>query len=240
MKAMALRSDRTGAVWLIFISLAYVQSVLFLHHGLSIDAKISNAFFDFTCQSENARACWLLDKTDKRLTFFLHDLPIHIFTGLGIFALCGLLASFKLGNLKKYRELAILILAGLILVPGTVAVLKFVTGHYCPGQLAAYKGILGKASGARPYPACFPAAFPAAGFGLLVLYFGSSSPLWRRVGLTCGLGLGGISSIIQIARGEHYFSHCIATLLTGLFIGTVVLTIKKYLQVRLTATGEAG
>jgi membrane-associated PAP2 superfamily phosphatase len=221
--------------WMIALCLVYIQIMLILSHGLPMDRSISNMFFDFSCHAENARQCWLLDKSDQHLTFLLHNLPVRIYDTIGGLALCLLLAGFWHKRLRKYRELSILSLIGLIAVPGIVALLKAKTGHYCPGQLAAYGGPVGVPGAVQPNPRCFPAGFPAGGFSFLVLYFGTLPNFWKRFGLYAGLGLGGVSSIIQIARGEHFLSHCLATLMTALFIGMLVSLSKKYWRDRYDA-----
>ncbi len=223
----------SGALWIpAMICLMYIFCLLVLGHEFAFDRAISDRFYDFACQAKNARACWLLDKSDRSLTFFLHDLPVHIYTATGVAALLVTLGGFRRPELRKYRELGILTLIALVTVPGIVALLKIATGHFCPGQLPVYGGPVGMAGVYQPKARCFPAGFPAGGFGLVVLYFGALPLLWRRIALFGGLGLGVISSIIQIARGEHYLSHCLATLLTALFVGLLVSFLKNYDQGR--------
>ncbi len=232
MKTYALANSRAAFGWLAGITLGYMLCLLALNRGFAIDEHISGMFFDFTCHSKNARQCWLLDKSDRTLTFFLHDLPIHIYTAVGVLAFTVAAAGFKYKNLRPYRELAILTVVALICVPGIVAGLKIYSGHYCPGQMAAYGGPIGTQNLHQPKPRCFPAGSPAAGFSLIVLYFGGLPSFWKRAGLYGGLGLGVISSIIQLARGEHFLSHCIATLVTALFIGLLVAFLRDYKQGR--------
>ncbi|MES2729813.1 MAG: hypothetical protein V4621_06935 [Pseudomonadota bacterium] len=231
--ALQITSKKTAAVAL--FSLIYLQTMLVLEKGFPLDRKISDMFFNFSCHAENVRQCWLLDKSDKQLSFLLHHLPVHIYTAIGIVALCVLIAGFRHPWLRQYRELSILTLVGLIVVPGIVAFLKANTGHFCPGQLAAYGGPVGVSGAVQPNPRCFPAGFPAGGFSFLVLCFGGVPAFWKRFGLYSGLGIGGVSSIVQIARGEHFVSHCLATLMTALFIGMLVYFFKEYWQGRTNA-----
>lgn len=232
MNALTLQTGKRSLFAAVIISLIYLQGLLILDKGFTFDRQISDMFFDFTCHAKNARECWLLDKSNKPLTFFLHNLPVDIFTAVGIFSLCVLVAGFRYERFKPYRELSIVTLIGLIAVPGIVAYLKATTGHFCPGQLSIYGGPVGTAEAAQPRPRCFPAGFPAGGFSFLVIYFGALPPRWRRMGLYTGLGIGGISSIIQIARGEHFLSHCLATLMTALFVGMLLSLLNGYRQGR--------
>ena len=61
------------------------------------------------------------------------------------------------------------------------------------------------------YPShAFPAGHASGGFALICLYW--SWPKARRaVGLCFGLGLGLWMGLYQIARGEHFLSHTLAT-----------------------------
>lgn len=230
MSVLAFKTSRSRIAGIILVSLIYLQSLLILDKGFLLDRKISNMFFDFSCHAENARRCWLLDKSDRHLSFLLHNLPVHIFTAIGIFAFCALVASFRYKKLRQYRELNILLLIGLIAVPSIVGFLKSATGHYCPGQLSVYGGPVGMPGLMQPKARCFPAGFPAGGFSFLVLYFGSLPPFWKHLGLYSGLGIGGVLSMLQIARGEHFVSHCLATFMTALFVGMLVSIFRQYRQ----------
>ncbi|HYD16995.1 MAG TPA: hypothetical protein VEF76_00785 [Patescibacteria group bacterium] len=216
------RAFHAKAVKLAGLSFIYIQSMFLLHKGLRLDRLVSDRFFDFTCGGTNMRACWMLDKSDKSLTFLLHDLPVDIFTAIAVIFVFIFIASFRYPQVMKYRQISLLVVFGLIVVPGIVTMLKATTGHFCPAQLAAYGGAVGLQEPVPFRPRCYPAGFPSAGFSLLVLYFGAVPKFWRHFGLYAGLGIGGISSMIQIARGEHYLSHCLATLITALFVGMIV------------------
>jgi len=61
------------------------------------------------------------------------------------------------------------------------------------------------------YPShAFPAGHASGGFALIGLYW--TLPAARRVwGLVLGLGLGAWMGLYQVARGEHFLSHTLAT-----------------------------
>ena len=96
--------------------------------------------------------------------------------------------------------------------------LREVTGMATPRQLAMY--------GAEPgvphrllfdalpagYPSdAFPAGHASGGFALLALAFAWEGAVPRRRGLVLGLIYGGAMGLYQIARGEHFLSHTLAT-----------------------------
>ena len=60
------------------------------------------------------------------------------------------------------------------------------------------------------YPShAFPAGHASGGFALLGLYWILKSRRWR--GLALGLGVGCWMGLYQVARGEHFLSHTLAT-----------------------------
>jgi membrane-associated PAP2 superfamily phosphatase len=96
--------------------------------------------------------------------------------------------------------------------------LRTVTSMATPRQLALYGANPGvphlllfeaKPSG---YPsAAFPAGHASGGFALLALAFAWGSAVARRRGVFLGLAYGGAMGLYQIARGEHFLSHTLAT-----------------------------
>lgn len=62
------------------------------------------------------------------------------------------------------------------------------------------------------YPSdAFPAGHASGGFALLSLVWAWGGGLSVRLGLATGLGFGGFMGLYQIARGEHFLSHTLAT-----------------------------
>ncbi len=62
------------------------------------------------------------------------------------------------------------------------------------------------------YPSsAFPAGHASGGFALVALAFAWSSPAARRRGLALTLIFGGWMGLYQVARGEHFLSHTLAT-----------------------------
>lgn len=62
------------------------------------------------------------------------------------------------------------------------------------------------------YPSdAFPAGHASGGFALLSLAWAWTGAWAVRLGLALGLGVGGFMGLYQIARGEHFLSHTLAT-----------------------------
>lgn len=222
MEQDSLTVRNQGWAWMFGITLAYIASIWVLNLGLPVDRAIEEMFIHRPCTSGNYYGCWVLDKSNHVYTFILHTLPNWLFTGLGSGAALVFAASFFHRPLRLWRELSLTLLIGVGGVSGIVALMKHHTGHYCPAQLAYYGGPVGDIPPLKPSPACYPAGHPSPGFGLMVLYFGALPRFWRRLGLYAGLGCGTLLSLIQMGRGEHFLSHCLATALTAVFTGCIV------------------
>ncbi len=96
--------------------------------------------------------------------------------------------------------------------------LRELTSMATPRQLTMYGATPGVPHlllfDAKPagYPSdAFPAGHASGGFALVALAFAWSSPVARRRGLALALVFGGWMGGYQIARGEHFLSHTLAT-----------------------------
>jgi len=115
---------------------------------------------------------------------------------------------------KRVRVRALYLLACLAVVSVVCTQLRAVTGMATPLELKAFGGtydhlLLFQAKPAG-YPShAFPAGHASGGFALLGLYWILKARRWR--GLALGLGVGCWMGFYQVARGEHFLSHTLAT-----------------------------
>jgi membrane-associated PAP2 superfamily phosphatase len=205
----------------------YGAGLYALHGGLPFDIPVQNWFFTSPCHLPEPRDCWLISKADENLTFWFHGVPRFLaWSVAGIVAvILGL--GYCLPAWRPHRQACIIFLLGLGITAAMVAIMKQFTGHYCPGQLMRYGGVIVDKILEHPAPRCFPAGHPSAGMGMLVICFAPVSKNWvsknwRRLGWLGGIGFGGFLGIVQLARGEHFLSHILATLLTAIFVGLVM------------------
>lgn len=116
------------------------------------------------------------------------------------------------------RRRALYTLACMALVPIISTQLRAVSHMATPLELKMYGGVhehllLFQAKPAG-YPChAFPAGHASGGFALMCLYWTWADRSYRRLGLVIGLGVGGLMGLYQIARGEHFLSHTLATAL---------------------------
>jgi len=216
-----------GALWLALITAAYVPALLWLHRGFALDHDINDRFFTRPCTAADVHACWAIDKTAKTPTFWLHTVPEKVVIAVCVVAALVLAAGYFKPRFRAYRQKAFLLLLALAGVPSAIGLLKFGLPHYCPSQLAYYGGPATTTPFPHINPDCFPAGHPASAFGLVMLFFSDLPQRWRYGGLIGGLITGAALSVIQFARGEHFLSHALATLLTAVFMG---LLLKLYTE----------
>jgi membrane-associated PAP2 superfamily phosphatase len=115
---------------------------------------------------------------------------------------------------KRVRVRALYLLACLAVVSIVCTQLRAVTGMATPLELKVFGGAYDHLLlfQAKPvgYPShAFPAGHASGGFALLGLYWILKTRRWR--GLALGLGVGCWMGFYQLARGEHFLSHTLAT-----------------------------
>ena len=131
-------------------------------------------------------------------------------------ALIAVAVRPALGPAALGRRRALYLLACLALVPVVCTQLRAVTRMTTPSDLSLYGGswehrllLESKPDG---YPSwAFPAGHASGGFALIGLAFAWRSARARRLGWLAGLLAGGGMGLYQIARGEHFLSHTLAT-----------------------------
>lgn len=132
-----------------------------------------------------------------------------------VFAVATLALAIKAMAQGRVSRLCWFNLACLAAVSLTCTQLRAVSQMATPLELKLYGGawehlLLFQAKPAG-YPShAFPAGHASGGFALICLYW-SWPQARRRLGLCIGLGLGLWMGLYQVARGEHFLSHTLAT-----------------------------
>jgi len=124
----------------------------------------------------------------------------------------------QLSPSRLNRRRALYVLASLALVPIISTQLRAISYMATPLELKMYGGAFDHLLlfQAKPigYPChAFPAGHASGGFALICLYWAWADRPYRCVGLAIGLLFGGVMGLYQIARGEHFLSHTLATAL---------------------------
>ena len=141
---------------------------------------------------------------------------------------------------RRVRIRALFFLACLAIVPIVSTQLRAVTQMATPLELKTYGGVhehllLFEAKPAG-YPShAFPAGHASGGFALMGLYWVLGKRRWRGVAL--GLFVGSWMGFYQVARGEHFLSHTLATaLLAWLLCAGLALAMKRPLTREVSST----
>ena len=123
--------------------------------------------------------------------------------------------SFVRPGLAPWRRQALFVFTGMVLVTGTVGLLKMVTNVDCPWDLSGFGGnrpyvtLFADRPDYLPRAGCFPGAHSSSGFALMTLYFAlrDARPRLARAALGVALLVGTAFAIGQEARGAHFLSH---------------------------------
>jgi membrane-associated PAP2 superfamily phosphatase len=155
---------------------------------------------------------WLVPHEAKWGRVLAYDGPKALIIA---FALVSLVLAIKAMVQGRVSRLHWFNLACLAAVSVLCTQLRAVSHMATPLDLKLYGGAWEHLLLFQPKPALYPShAFPAGhasgGFALICLYW-SLPAAHRRAGLAVGLGLGAWMGLYQIARGEHFLSHTLAT-----------------------------
>lgn len=197
----------------LLVPLVIYGAVVALFELTLLDASVQELFFD------RAAGQWLVDKENQLLRAIFYTGPKVVLVGLGIAAFAAVL---WVGIRRRRLLRGVLVLAlSLALIPLAVGQLKRVTNVHCPDDLVPYGGPVPFSSLLEPYPEgsitwpgrCYPAGHASGGFALFGTVALARNRRQRHLGVALGLGAGWIMALYQMAKGAHFLSHGLATML---------------------------
>jgi membrane-associated PAP2 superfamily phosphatase len=206
---------------LIIGDLILILLALCLSHFSKIDVAIQNHLFDFETKT------WIVDRNEIIAKNIFYRLP-KIFFGL-VIIFC-LFASFYSKNRRKF----FFIFLGMALIPLVVGNIKKFTNVYCPCQLEIYDGSYPYVKIFQSYPQdfhpekrgqCFPAGHAVTGFSLLILFFLLEKKSHKLLGLFGGILAGWTLGFYQMAKGVHFFSDTLVSMLVCFLLAAVIARI---------------
>ncbi len=209
---------------LFFACLAGFLCAVLLENIPQADRAVQDFFF--------SQGHWLITKADHaRLKDLFYTGPKVIIGIIGGVCLAMALLSFlrpvPRNRLGAWAPFFLLLGCSILCVPLVAAGFKIVTGVHGPLDLIPYGGEhphIGFLSQVLQHGAVgtgrdFPAGHASGGFALMALWAIPARRVWRIFGLGIGLGAGWSMGLYQMARGEHFLSHTLATMfLAGCFI----------------------
>lgn len=159
---------------------------------------------------------WLIDWDAGPLHVLLYKVPKALLIAWSLFLLwCVAVPARSPDWMGRRRALYLVVSAVAVVMVCTQ--LRAVTGQTVPQILRPWKPdglehLLLFQSKPPGYPSdAFPAGHASGGFALLALAWAWPVRRLRLLGLSVGLGLGGFMGVYQMARGEHFLSHTLAT-----------------------------
>lgn len=183
--------------------------------GLGLDVSLSARFYDPAAGGFALWHDWLLEKV-------LHDWVKLAARTAALLLLAAACASLFLERLRPLRRLLWFVVAGLALSATVVSAIKQSSAQACPVGLAMFGGSEPLVGLFDAVPAglragrCWPGGHAASAFSFFPLYFaarhGRRPRLARRI-LGAILLFGLVLSLVQVARGAHFFSHQVWTAL---------------------------
>jgi len=169
----------------------------------------------------------------------VHQYGRNLMFILALVLITATLLSMLHPGYRVFRTRCLLVLGTIIVSTVTISMLKRLTGVNCAWDLEQYGGnqppnnITFFLDGS--FGNCWPAGHASGPFSLIAFYFGfrDSFPLFAKSSLIVACLLGGIYGLAQTARGAHYISH---TLWTLLFIWSINLLTTRFFQISPTVS----
>jgi membrane-associated PAP2 superfamily phosphatase len=203
----------------LFISIIIVVLFLTLFQITDWNINIQTLFYQ---RSKG----WLVDSNDPTARFFFYNLPKYILiicSSILLFYLLFLLKQNIKGNLFRIKKIAFL-LTSIITITLLVSILKKLTKMHCPNSLDLFSGNMPYIKlfdfYARNYQFsggnCFPAGHATVGFSMIPIAY--ILPRYQILSFILAILYGWILGFYQIAKGAHFVSDTIITMLLSCIV----------------------
>lgn len=210
---------RTGFDRTLWPAVLLLGVMLAVFEFTNIDVALQDHFYDFAQQR------WLVDAKDPLWRAIFYNGPKYVIILLAVVTLTFALGPSRWGAARGFarRDLWAALLT-LISLPVFIGVGKSTTNIFCPAETRRYGGDVPYIKLCEPYPAddrperkgrCFPAGHASGGFALLGLMWLRRTNAWKFGGIALGLGAGWWMGLYQMAKGAHYLSHTLTTMLVA-------------------------
>lgn len=196
-------------------TLVLLAAVLALFEFTALDLAVQDRLYDFSTRQ------WRVDGKAPGPRFWFYDAPkvAIIALGVAVLGLAGGPARWRRGLERRALFVAFLTLGT---VPALTGWGKSISNTFCPSEIRRYGGDAPYVKVCSPYPEddrparrgrCFPAGHASGGFALVGLIGLARTTRGRWIALALALGVGGAMGGYQMAKGAHYLSHTVVTML---------------------------
>ena len=202
-----------------------LAACLLVFETTSLDLQVQDLLYDAGEQT------WRVDRNAALPRFLFYDGPKVVLAG---WLLCLALSLWRPGLCPTFcppdRRRSLYVLACMALIPATVARLKDTTNVFYPYKIQRYGGRLPyrklihslRRRPGEPRSRGFPAGHASGGFAMLCLAYVARTRRGRRQAVLLGLLAGWVPGFYQMAKGAHYLSHTVVTLLLAWIIAAAL------------------
>lgn len=209
---------------ILFNKLSYCIITLIVCEGFGIDLFIQDMLFK--------DGHWMIQGNPFDLILYSGPKAMVI-----LFSVISIIIGYKF---KEYRKHAICFILGVVMIPLSVAILKQTTCIYCPKQIFRYGGEFPYLSilqsqifffqNTVPKGICFPAGHASCGFSLLTLPL--MFPRYKNFLLIMIIGFSSTMAFYQMARGQHYLSHSLITMIIAFGISKYIYNKSEAIKIK--------
>jgi len=209
----------------VLIAAGLLVACLVLFESTALDLTVQDTLFDADTGS------WLVDRDSPLPRFFFYDGPKGVLAG---WLLCLALALWRPRWCASVawadRRRTLYVLVCMATIPGTVSFLKAATNVYYPYKIERYGGRLPyrkvihslRQRPGEPRSRGWPAGHSSGGFALLGLAYAARTRRGHWLGVAAGLTAGWITGFYQMAKGAHYLSHTVVTMLLAWLLAALL------------------
>lgn len=206
-------------------ALAALAAGLALFEFTELDLAVQDRLYDFAANR------WLVDGNEPvgRLVFYNAPKIAVIAAGVALLALALGPARWRERLAFDRHGLAVAVLT-LATLPALAGLGKNLTNVHCPSEVRRYGGVAPYVKLCAPYPEddrpeqkghCFPAGHASGGFALLGFAWLRPGRTWRRGAVRLSLAAGWWMGAYQMAKGAHYLSHTVTTMLLAWLVAAL-------------------
>ncbi len=194
------------------VCMALMAATVYVESFTALDMEIQRQWYS------SVQGRWFIDASlHREWRWLFYDGMKYAVAATGAGSVVLFLAGCYLNN-ASWRRAGLLMALSCAATPLLVALLKAVTGIYCPRQLLLF-------GGEEPYRhllplefgilggRCFPGGHASGGFALTMMYFCLSGKYARLSALAAALCMGWSMGLYQMMRGEHFLSHTVMSML---------------------------
>jgi membrane-associated PAP2 superfamily phosphatase len=210
------RFDRT--FWPTLLALGAALAVF---EYTSLDLLVQDRLFDF------ASGAWLVDSTAAGPRLWFYTGPKVAIIGFGVTLLVLAIGPARWRRTLDRRALIVAV-ATLATVPALVGWGKSVSNIFCPSEVRRYGGDMPYVKLCEPMPdgeersarrgRCFPAGHASGGYALFGLIGLLRTRRGRLAAAAFALVVGSAMGAYQMAKGAHYLSHTVVTMLLAWWV----------------------